>query len=615
MLNSVSLSFSDIKKLMWILVFTTTILFPHYASANNTSVSAALSTTSLSLDSTAYLTITVHGARSAEIDLPEVENLVLHRRGQSSKMQVINGEISASITYTYVVQPLKEGSFTIPALTVRVKNELLATEPLSLQVIAEIPPPKNEPDSSPPKQGQELAFITLRGLDDKAYVGEILPITVKAYFRRGIRVEVQNLPAIVGDSFVLSPLSNEPRQTTEAVDGTIYSVIAWNSTLSPIKEGSHELKLHLDATLLLPQKNSRAQRKPRLFGDDFLDDEFFNGFFGGIEKKDIRIATDTHRMNIFSLPEEGKPADFSGAIGNFDIEISASPLKVEVGDPITLTMTISGKGNFDRVTTPLFSNSADWKTYTPSTRFEGSGRDYEGKKIFEQAIVARSATLEAIPAISFSYFDPQMEDYIIKTTAALPLTVQSGANSLETPGEQQPSLAQSPTTVSENLTPPPMPLHLTTGDFVTEIHPIFRQFWFIITTFITTLVLTGVISAFVIRNYRNNNEGMLKRKKLNKQLEANLLALQHSIAVKDIDGYIKSLRETIQKMLGFLWQIEASAITLHDLQKRLPSNSPLIRIFLVAEHYAYGGVEITSEEMEKYYELLKKEVKENDEVL
>ncbi len=68
-------------------------------------------------------------------------------------------------------------------------------------------------------------------------------------------------------------------------------------------------------------------------------------------------------------------------------------------------------------------------------------------------------------------------------------------------------------------------------------------------------------------------------------------------------------------MLGFLWQIEASAITLHDLQKRLPSNSPLIRIFLVAEQYAYGGVEITSEETEKYYELLKKEVKENEEVL
>ena len=614
MLNSVSLTFSDIKKLLWILAFTTTILFPHYASANNISVSAALSTTSLNLDSTAFLTITVHGVRSAEIDLPEVENLVLHRRGQSSKMQVINGEISSSITYTYVVQPLKEGSFTIPALTVRVKNELLATEPLSLQVIAETPPTKTESESSPKQQEQELAFITLRGLDDKAYVGEILPITIKAYFRRGIRVEVRNLPAIVGDSFVLSPLSNEPRQTTEAVDGTIYSVIAWNSTLSPIKEGSHELKLHLDATLLLPQKNSRAQRRPRLFGDDFLDDEFFNGFFGGIEKKDIRIATDTHSMNIFSLPEEGKPADFSGAIGDFDIEISAAPLKVEVGDPITLTMTISGKGNFDRVTTPLFSNSADWKTYAPSTRFESSGRDYEGKKIFEQAIVARSATLEAIPAISFSYFDPQMEEYIIKTTADLPLTVQSGDNSLETPGEQQPSLAQSPTTVSEK-TPPPMPLHLTTGDFVTEIHPIFRQLWFIITTFITTLVLTGVICAFVIRNYRYNNEEILKRKKLNKQLEAKLLALQHSIAAKDIDGYIMNLRETIQKMLGFLWQIEASAITLHDLQKRLPSNSPLIRIFLVAEHYAYGGVEITSEEMAKYYELLKKEVKENDEVL
>lgn len=577
--------------------------------ANDVSISAALSTPSLTLDTTAFLTVTVHGARSAELDVPGVDNLIIQRRGQSSKMQVINGEISSSITYTYVVQPLKEGNFTIPPLTVRVKNKLLATEPLALYVVAEASEPTSRPDASVNKNEPELAFLTISRIDDKVYTGQILPVEIKAYFRRGVRVEIQNLPMITGEAFVLSPLSNEPRQTTETVKGTPYSVISWNSTISPIKEGIYDLALSLDATLLLPQKNSRSQRKPMLFGDDFFDDEFFNGFFGGIEKKNIRLSTDKFTIDIIPLPEKGKPLNFNGAIGDFDIDISALPLTVEVGDPITLTMTISGKGNFDRVSAPVFSNSQDWKTYSPASRFESSGNDYEGKKIFEQAIVAKNSAVEAIPSISFSYFNPEKKVYITKSSEPLPLTVEEGATQQEIAENQQqiPRAHNSQSTIEHTL-PPAMPIYLTTGDFVAELLPIFQRFWFIIVFILTTILLLGVFCTFILRNYREKNKILLEKRKLEKNIKTNLDILKKAIIDQDADSFITILRETIQKKLAYYWQLEASAITLRDLQKRLPPNSPLIQIFLVAEQHAYGKAALSPENMHKYLEMLRSEV-------
>jgi hypothetical protein len=576
----------------------------HAASAqDDISLSATLSTTTLSIDSTAYLTVTVNGAGSADIRIPDVENLIFHRAGQSSKTQIINTTISSSITYTFVVQPLAVGRFNIPAFEVHAKNETLITEPLSFEVIGKS---KGSAVSAgpAPKGGDsgENAFITVEGLKDKAYAGEMIPIEIRAYFRQGIRAEIQKHPEIAGDGFVLSPFANEPRQTVESHNGKNYSVITWQSAVSPIKEGEHDVRINLGATLLVPKKNSRTPFNSHpLFGDDVFD-----GFFGSIEKKEVQLSNSERSLTILPLPQQGKPENFGGAVGKFEFERVVAPTNVEVGDPLTLTMTISGNGNFDRVSAPQFPAGDDWKTYSPTSRFENSGRNYLGKKIFEQAIVAENTRVTALPSLSFSYFDPYLREYVTRTTAALPLTVRAGA-ALQTPSPAAPATQQAAIPTQENRNAPAVQIRLEAGNFSTEIIPVFQRSWFIVTLIICTFLLLATAVHTLRKNHLQNNSGRLLEKRLNKDLSARLSVLRQVIETDDEDAFLRSCREIIQARLALPWKMTPAAITLRDLQKRIP-DSALIPLFSTAEKHVYGKVHLSSEEMKTYYDVLKKEL-------
>ena len=109
------------------------------------------------------------------------------------------------------------------------------------------------------------------------------------------------------------------------------------------------------------------------------------------EQKPIVSVSPEVVFTVLPLPTTDQPENFTGAIGDFDWKVEATPVDVEIGEPITLTMEISGTGNFDRVEAPVFPENPDWKTYSPSAKFLEQGNSYTGTKIFEQAIVAKSA--------------------------------------------------------------------------------------------------------------------------------------------------------------------------------------------------------------------------------
>ncbi len=383
---------------------------------NDPGIAAKLSKKVFSIDSTATLTITVSGSRSADIDTPEITNLIFYRRGQSTQVQVINGSYSSSITSTYVIQATKAGKFTIPALKVNVEGSILQTEPLSFEVTAN-GAVSGQAGNSTSSDLDDVAFVRIIGIKKRAYSGEVIPVEIKGYFQGGLRVEIHNLPTLKGNGFVMSPPDEEASQTTETYKGKNYSVISWKTVISPIKEGIFDLDIDLSAALLIPQRNRRSR-----FNDPFFDDDFFSGFFGGYQRKNVTLTTPKQSINVLPLPEEGRPDNFNGPIGEFDFEVKADPTNIEVGDPITLTMKIIGKGNFDRVTAPTFPDEENWKTYSPSSEFINSGKNYEGEKVFEQAIVAKNNNIVEIPALTFSYFNPKTNRYISKSSEPVKLT-------------------------------------------------------------------------------------------------------------------------------------------------------------------------------------------------
>ena len=114
-------------------------------------------------------------------------------------------------------------------------------------------------------------------------LGEIVPLQIRAYFKDGLRVESIRPPSLTGEAFVLSPFDTDPLQTSESHGGSRYSVLTWNAAVSAIKEGEYGLTIQLETTLLVPQKRNRPSRQL----DPFFNDDFFNSFFDGYQKKKV----------------------------------------------------------------------------------------------------------------------------------------------------------------------------------------------------------------------------------------------------------------------------------------------------------------------------------------
>lgn len=573
------------------------------------SISATLSSRVFSLDNTTTLTITVNGSRSARVNIPEIENLILHRRGQSTQLQVINGSYTSSIVSNYVIQAQKAGKYTIPPVEVNVEGQILRTKPITFEVTATNSTTGQRNDSSGSSttsdELSEVAFVRLTGVNDKAYIGEVIPVEIKAYFQNGLRVEIHKLPTLNGDGFVMSPLDSEPHQGSETHNGKSYSVITWQTAISPIKDGEFNLVADLNATLLFPQRNNRSR-----FNDPFFGDDFFGGLFGGYQKKNVTLATPKQSINILPLPQENKPTNFGGAIGEFQFEVRADPTNIDVGDPITLTMKVSGKGNFDRVSAPLFPAGDSWKTYSPSSQFVSGRNNYEGEKTFEQAIVAKDKKAEAVPALAFSYFDPKKNRYITKLSKPVPLTFLT--KSIPQSQTQQAIASPPPTTEQQQSIKrlPLAPIRLQPGKFSSEIKPIFKRTWYLSTVCLCSLILLVILYATLRQRYINKNSNLLEKRRVSRIVAEKLISLQQAINDNNSHDFLSGCREVIQIQLGMLWQKEPSAITPFDLQKRLPSHSPLLHIFGIAEQYAYGGGILSTDEMEDYLVRLNKEMEE-----
>jgi len=164
-----------------------------------------------------------------------------------------------------------------------------------------------------------------------------------------------------------------------------------------------------------------TQRRRTPFDDDFFggffNDDIFNDFFGRYEAYPLELKSTELPITVLPLPQEGKPEGFDGALGNFQLNVEATPLEVKAGDPITLKMTIKGEGNFDSVKAPLLQSKDGFKVYDPQVK------QNENEKIFEQVLIPESEKVTYIPQINFSFFNTRTGQYQVLTHEPIPITV------------------------------------------------------------------------------------------------------------------------------------------------------------------------------------------------
>ena len=489
-----------------------------FARADSPSVTAVLNSSEAALGETVHLEIRVAGAHGA--NAPEnimVDGLEIRRTGTSQRIEMNNLNLTSSVIYDYTVMPLRAGRFTIPPQTIRVGNNSLRTPALTLNV-ADAPG-----RSSGARPGRDAAAASASSLvfaelivpSKTAYVGEIVPVQIRMGFDPRVRPRLVEPPEITGQGFTAQKLQ-QSGENTETISGRPYEVVTFKTAIAAARAGKFEIgPVKAKAQVVVPRRQSAPRSRPRspfdlLDQDDPFSDPFFsNPFSQRGERRDVEIKSEPVALEVKPLPKNAPPS-FSGAIGNFTMTTDAKPKTVQVGDPITVTSTISGRGNFDRVNAPVIEDERGWHKYPPSSKFKQDDEvGLSGTKTFEM-VLSPNDKKQGLPLLAFSYFDPVKEQYVTLHSEPIPINVQGGAAVAQNAGAAQ-SAAPTPSTGTAR---PPVPTATKQQDILYQLTerpraaesfaPIYTQRVFWAAQLIPLLALIG-FAGWKIRRTRIDN--------------------------------------------------------------------------------------------------------------
>lgn len=394
------------------------------------SFSASVNSTSVGLNDKFQLTFTFEGKDVNSIknfSPPDLNKnfLILSGPNQSTSMQIINGAVSASISYSYFIQPRNLGNYTIGAATLQYKDQEYKSEPIKIEVVPGSPKPKQsqEPgDNVSEKEIAENLFVKAIVDKQRVYKGEQVTVTYKLYTRLDIaaQMSVSKLPSYQG--FWAEELETSPNISfsTEVVDGRQFRVgVIKRAALFPSQTGELALTpFELKVPILVKKKRGTGN----IF-DDFFDDPFF----GRRETYDYTAKSNTIKITSLELPFENVPNGFNGAVGDFNLTANIDKAQVKANEPIALKLEISGTGNLQLVNIPEVKLPTGFEKYEPKVSDQiNRSNKISGKKTVDYLLIPRIAGKMEISPVEFSYFSPSSKSYVTLKSKAFIVEVLKG---------------------------------------------------------------------------------------------------------------------------------------------------------------------------------------------
>ncbi|HVM62041.1 MAG TPA: BatD family protein [Verrucomicrobiae bacterium] len=371
------------------------------------SVVASVDRNQIAFGESVTLTIAVQGTQSgAQPAIPRVDGLRFDGPSTQSSFSLDNGRMSQSISFVYQVTPARTGEFTIPAIQVSVGDKAYSTEPIQLAV----------GKGAAPADSSERLFAQIRIPSKQVYLGQTEPVQVVLFARAD--VPLRGLSSFNYDADGLEfKFQQNPKTGTQIVNGQSFNLVAIEGSISPSRTGT----LNLGPCILKVQLTGKRQG-----GNGWFNDPMFDQMFGRTEVKEVPVTVDAVPIEVLPLPEKGRPADFSGAVGQWNLEVTAKPTDVAVGDPITLTIKVSGNGNIDTVPAPKLGPLDGFKTYDPTTKTTKDELNTTGERVIQQVLMARSTDVKELPGLQLVYFDPINQEYRKAIQPPIKLVVTAG---------------------------------------------------------------------------------------------------------------------------------------------------------------------------------------------
>ena len=351
-------------------------------------------------------------------------------RSQQSNTQIVNGNVTStsSITFTYILMANNAGEYTIPGASIVADGDQMVSNSVRIKVLPQDQGDSNSSSSSSTHSSsgtgvsnQDL-FITASASKTNVYEQEAFVLTYKIYTRESnLQLNNAKLPDFKGFHSQEIEMTTNARWTPEHYQGrNYYTTVYRQFVLFPQQSG----KLYID-----PAQFQMTVGKPVQSDDPF--DAFFNGGSNIIEIKKS-ISTPKIAINVNPLPA-GKPADFSGGVGEFNISSSINNKELKTNDAITIKLVISGTGNLKLISNPEIKFPDDFEVYDPKVdnQVRLTREGLTGNKVIEYLAIPRHAGTYKIPGVSFSYFDIRSKSYKTLKTEEYVINVEKGAGNAD----------------------------------------------------------------------------------------------------------------------------------------------------------------------------------------
>jgi len=376
-----------------------------------------------------------------QLNAPEGLELVLVNKipARSSMVSIVNGARSERTTYTFSLRLTgkKAGTYTLPPIVVPIGDTQYETEPITITV--------TRPADEAVKDGDRIVFVRITATPTSIYVTQSIEATltlgIRKFERDGQAIELGNLLNLVdANGSELSVFGN--RFNSNEV------------TLTDSKGQAHEYVIYRQSKEIRAEQVGMMNVGPVFFRVNYpvsLKRSIFGGYDVAQRRREVARAP-AIPIEVKGPPADGRPPTFTGAIGQYQMSVSAKPTRVEQGQPVTLTMSITG-GPLEGITGPDLKQQAEL-----TARFDFTAEDLPGEKegkarVFRRAIFPRRDGEQTIPPISWSFFDPATEKYVTRSSPPIPITVDPATTLEGGTGAGTPQAASTLTRTTGGISP------------------------------------------------------------------------------------------------------------------------------------------------------------------
>ncbi len=496
----------------------------------------------ITLGNQAAYKVTILGSqRSPKGNLPRVDGLNISDNPKVLRSaSFINGVPSVRLEISFAAKPSRVGTLTLPAWSLSIDGKTFAVPATTLRTL----PPSQEDmlrEEARKKQQADLnqaLFLELNLPNDYLYEGQTVLGSINLFIWERLPVtRFEQFPQKKGDAFSQSEIRQPLEKRGVPRNGKNYIIYSWPVALTAIMEGTHELQYNVVVRARF--KRERASPSP-------IRNPFFNDpFFGFAHEEAVSVVTKKHSLEVRPLPMGARPPSFRGAIGSFETQTKTDASRVTVGDPVRITFSVSGKGNFGAMPAPEIPSTDTLKIGPPAFSFEGNENlKYEGVQRFEYIVTPLRPALLEIPAVPFSYFDPVSQSYAVASTESRSLRVDPGETWVDpSPTEPVAISEEQPREPARNL----FQTESEPGEWQSTLTPssVFRSSAFWYAQFGPLICLVSIVG-WQLRQSRSTKDSLAKRlAKLHHEMKT-------AVRLSDPSRFMRAARAAIRERVGAL---------------------------------------------------------------